>query len=55
MNEQESLETVLEQALELADPQERAAYLAEACGDNEAMRAEVESLLAAEHFCEFYA
>ena len=46
MAENPSLETILEQALSLSDLQERAAYLAEACGDDEAMRAEVESLLA---------
>jgi serine/threonine protein kinase/tetratricopeptide (TPR) repeat protein len=34
-------------ALELSDPAERAAYLASACGDNMALRAEVDGLLAA--------
>ena len=49
MAENHSAETILQEALELSDLQERAAYLDEACGDDEALRGEIESLLAA-HF-----
>ncbi|MDF1713568.1 MAG: hypothetical protein P1U90_15115 [Akkermansiaceae bacterium] len=47
MNENESLEMILEQVLDLPDLQERAAYLSGACGKDEALRAEIESLVAA--------
>ena len=47
MEEPQSPETILEKALELTDPQERAAYLDEACGNDPALRDEMESLLAA--------
>ena len=47
MKEDHSPEAILEQALEIADPQARAAYLDVACGDNDALRVEIESLLAA--------
>lgn len=49
MAENHSPETILQEALELSDIQERAAWLDEMCGDDEALREEVESLLAA-HF-----
>jgi serine/threonine protein kinase len=41
------LEQVLAEAVARADPAERAAYLAEACGEDRELRAEVERLLAA--------
>ncbi len=47
MKEDHSPEAILERALEIDDPQARAAYLDEACGDNEALRGEIESLLSA--------
>ena len=47
MNEDPSPESILECALNLADPQARAAWLDEACGEDEALRGEIESLLAA--------
>lgn len=37
---------IFNDALERTDPQERAAYLNEACGDDEALRRRIESLLA---------
>lgn len=40
-------EIILQAALEIPDPQERAAYLDEACGGDPALREEVESLIAA--------
>jgi hypothetical protein len=49
MKEPHSPESILQNALELVDLKERAAYLDEACGDDEALREDVESLLAA-HF-----
>ncbi len=49
MADNHSPDTILQGALELADLQERAAYLDEMCGDNERLRSEIESLLAA-HF-----
>ena len=49
MAENHSADTILQEALELSDLQERAAYLDEACGDDEALRGEIDSLLAA-HF-----
>ena len=42
-----NLQSVFAAALELISPTERARYLAEACGDDQKLRAEVESLLAA--------
>jgi serine/threonine protein kinase/tetratricopeptide (TPR) repeat protein len=47
MKEDHSPETILERALEIDDPQERAAYLDQACGGNETLRGEIKSLLAA--------
>ena len=44
-----SPDTILEEALKILDLQARGAYLDEVCGDNEALRHEVGSLLAA-HF-----
>jgi tetratricopeptide (TPR) repeat protein/serine/threonine protein kinase len=44
-----SLDTIFCAALEIASKAERAAYVAAACGDNQALRAQVEKLLAA-HF-----
>jgi tetratricopeptide (TPR) repeat protein/serine/threonine protein kinase len=41
------LKAVFSKALELAEPAERARYLAKACGGDERLRAEVESLLGA--------
>jgi hypothetical protein len=41
------VKSVFGRALELSDPAARAAYLAEACGQNAALRAEVDALLAA--------
>src|SRR5262249_8916299 len=41
------LKTLFSKAIELADPAERARYVEQACGDNAALRAEVESLLRA--------
>ena len=49
MAEIHSADTILQEALELSDLKERAAYLDKACGDDEALRGEIESLLAA-HF-----
>lgn len=46
MKESPSPESILEQALEMDDPQDRAAWLDQACED-EALRGEIESLLAA--------
>src|SRR5262245_37197131 len=39
------LKAVFSKALEFAEPADRARYLAEACGDNAELRAEVENLL----------
>ena len=44
-------EIILHAALEIPGPQERAAYLDEACGGDQALREEVESLIAA-HFAD---
>jgi len=41
------LATILSQALELSDPEEREAFLNQACGNDSAIRTEVESLLTA--------
>ena len=41
------VKSIFGKALELASPAERAAYLAEACGDDPRLRAEVEALLRA--------
>ena len=41
-----SEKTIFEAALEIASLGERAAYLAEACGSDERLRADVEALLA---------
>src|SRR5215831_15982097 len=41
------LKALFSKAIELADPAERARYVEQACGDNAALRAEVESLLRA--------
>src|SRR5580704_7566479 len=41
------VKSVFGRALELSDPTARAAYLAEACGENATLRAEVDALLAA--------
>ena len=49
MNEKPSLDAILQAALDISDPPARAAYLDEACGDNENLRREINSLLAA-HF-----
>jgi serine/threonine protein kinase len=42
-------ESIFAQALEFKSPTERAAFLDRACGDNQALRAEVEALLRAQH------
>jgi serine/threonine protein kinase len=42
------VKTIFGRAREIVSPAERAAYLAEACGDNAELRAEVEALLQAE-------
>src|SRR5437879_10131061 len=48
MSEQEkSLQTILGEALDIADAQERATYLSRACGTNPALRRDVEELIAA--------
>ena len=41
------LKMVFSKALEVAEPAERARYVAQACGENVRLRAEVESLLGA--------
>lgn len=51
MPEPATSETILLAALEITDPQERTAYLDEVCGTDHALRAEVESLVAA-HFAD---
>ena len=43
----DDVKSVFGRALELSDPAARAAYLAEVCGENAALRAEVDALLAA--------
>ncbi len=43
----DDVKSIFGQALERPDPVSRAAYLAEACGENASLRAEVEGLLAA--------
>ncbi len=48
---QPTLEIILQAVLEIPDPQERAAYLDESCGGDQALRAELESLIAA-HFAD---
>ncbi len=49
MNEGEnSLRTIFAEALEIEDPQQRAAYLTQACGADSALRREVEELLQAQ-------
>ena len=40
-------ESIFAQALEIGSPAERAAFLDRACGENPALRAEVEALLGA--------
>jgi WD40 repeat protein/serine/threonine protein kinase len=45
--EDRSPEEILQEAAEILDPAERAAYLEQACGGDEALRAEIESLLRA--------
>ncbi len=54
MNENPSLQTIFEEAVEIADLSARVAYLDRACGEDKELRREVDSLLAA-HFaaCEF--
>jgi len=48
MNEpQESLRTIFLKALELEDEGERSAYLEQACGEDEAMRVKIETLIGA--------
>jgi tRNA A-37 threonylcarbamoyl transferase component Bud32 len=47
MKDDHSPETIFEQALEIDDQQARAAYLEQACGEDEALRGEIESLLGA--------
>lgn len=51
MPNQPTPEIILHAALEIAGPQERAAYLDESCGGDRALREEVESLIAA-HFAD---
>jgi hypothetical protein len=43
----QSVQDLLLRALEIADPQERARFLAEACGTDLALRIEVEELIRA--------
>ena len=43
----DDVKSVFGRALELPDPAARVAFLAEACGQNAALRAEVEGLLGA--------
>jgi hypothetical protein len=43
----QSLQDLLLRALEIADPQERARFLAKACGNDLALRTEVEELIRA--------
>ena len=43
-----SLRTILAEALALTDAQQRAAYLATACGNDAALRKEVEELIRAQ-------
>jgi WD40 repeat protein/serine/threonine protein kinase len=45
--ENRSPEEILQEAAEILDPAERAAYLEQACGGDETLRAEIESLLRA--------
>jgi tRNA A-37 threonylcarbamoyl transferase component Bud32 len=47
--ERPSLETIFEHAIEIADARQRAAYIAQACGDDERLRRQVEILVEA-HF-----
>ena len=47
MAENLSPDAILEEALRISDPEERAAYLDRVCGDGPEPRGEVESLLAA--------
>jgi len=49
--DQTTLEIILHAALEIPDPQERAAYLDESCKGDQVLRDEVESLIAA-HFAD---
>ena len=42
------IETIFQRALELPTPEERAIFLSSACGDDQALRAKVERLLAAQ-------
>ena len=37
--------TIFEKAMDLKDPEARAAYIGEACGEDEALKARVEALL----------
>ena len=37
--------TIFEKAMDLKDPEARAAYIEQACGENEALKARVEALL----------
>jgi hypothetical protein len=46
MDQQLSERSIFEPAIDKASSQERAAFLEEACGDNEALRREVDALLA---------
>jgi serine/threonine protein kinase len=48
---QPTLEIILQAVLEIPGPQERAAYLDESCGGNQALRDDLESLIAA-HFAD---
>ncbi len=47
MQNKHDTDFIIEQALEISTPHERSNYLAEACGDDPALRQEVESLIAA--------
>ena len=49
MSNSHSPDTILQEALDLVEPEERSAYLDKACGSDAALREEIESLLAA-HF-----
>lgn len=43
----DKVEAILQQAVDIVNPAERAAYLDRACGDDSTLRAEIESLLKA--------
>ena len=46
-NPSRDLKSIFGHAIELESPQERADYLAKACGDNAALRSEIDGLLRA--------